>query len=167
MVGYDVNDTATYDAVNHTQTNYTQYTMSPYATFQGMKLGVPREGFFNETLSGNPPEIKWALEIDHLSEAKCWLASSIAVDAAIAKIQSLGASIQDPANLPTFNDYLYSGNGVGVVEIDNILERPDRAGDQLAHIVSKVDLEVILQDNVVSKPWSPRLARPAPIHQNT
>lgn len=58
MVGYDVNDTATYDAVNHTETNYTQYTMAPYATFQGMKIGVPREGFFNETLSGNPPEIK-------------------------------------------------------------------------------------------------------------
>jgi amidase len=58
MVGYDVNDTATYAAVNHTQTNYTQFTMAPYATFQGMKIGVPREGFFNETLSGNAPEIK-------------------------------------------------------------------------------------------------------------
>jgi amidase len=57
MVGYDVNDTATYAAVNYTQTNYTQYTMAPYATFQGMKIGVPRD-FFNETLSGNPPEIK-------------------------------------------------------------------------------------------------------------
>lgn len=61
MVGYDVNDTATYAAVNYTQTNYTQYTMVPYATFQGMKIGVPREGFFNETLSGNAPEIKCVL----------------------------------------------------------------------------------------------------------
>jgi amidase len=43
---------------------------------------------------------------------------SIAVDAAIAKIQSLGASIQDPANLPTFNDYLYSGNETIVLQND-------------------------------------------------
>jgi amidase len=68
MVGYDVNDTATYAAVNHTQTNYTQYTMAPYATFQGMKIGVPREGFFNETLSGNAPEIKYVWSISKGTE---------------------------------------------------------------------------------------------------
>lgn len=43
---------------------------------------------------------------------------SIAVDAAIAKIQSLGATIQDPANLPTFNDYLNSGNETIVLQND-------------------------------------------------
>ncbi len=58
MVGYDINDTATYEAANHTHTNYTQYTMAPYATFKGMRIGVPRQVYFNETLSGNPPEIK-------------------------------------------------------------------------------------------------------------
>ncbi|KAJ9105046.1 hypothetical protein QFC19_003678 [Naganishia cerealis] len=99
MVGYDVNDTATYAAVNHTETNYTQYTLAPYATFQGMKLGVPRD-FFNETLSGNPPEI------------------NVAVNAAIAKIQSLGASIQDPAELPSFQEYLYSNNETIVLQND-------------------------------------------------
>ncbi|KAJ9121281.1 hypothetical protein QFC24_004617 [Naganishia onofrii] len=99
MVGYDVNDTATYAAVNYTQTNYTQYTMAPYATFQGMKIGVPRD-FFNETLSGNPPEI------------------NIAVNAAIAKIQTLGASIQDPADLPSFPEYLQSNNETIVLQND-------------------------------------------------
>ncbi|KAJ9094307.1 hypothetical protein QFC20_006935 [Naganishia adeliensis] len=108
MVGYDVNDTATYDAVNHTQTNYTQYTMAPYATFQGMKIGVPREGFFNETLSGSSRDQQ---DADHEI-------FSIAVDAAIAKIQSLGASIQDPADLPSFQDYLYSNNETIVLRND-------------------------------------------------
>ncbi|KAJ9094744.1 hypothetical protein QFC21_005902 [Naganishia friedmannii] len=99
MVGYDVNDTATYAAVNYTQTNYTQYTMAPYATFKGMKIGVPRD-FFNETLSGNPPEI------------------NVAVNAAIAKIQTLGASIQDPADLPSFAEYLQSNNETIVLQND-------------------------------------------------
>lgn len=40
------------------------------------------------------------------------------MDAAIAKIQSLGANIQDPANLPTFNDYLYSDNETIVLQND-------------------------------------------------
>jgi amidase len=118
MVGYDVNDTATYAAVNHTQTNYTQYTMAPYATFQGMKIGVPREGFFNETLSGNAPEIKYVSSISEGGRDADHTKSSIAVDAAIAKIRSLGASIQDPANLPSFQDYLESNSETIVLQND-------------------------------------------------
>jgi Asp-tRNA(Asn)/Glu-tRNA(Gln) amidotransferase A subunit family amidase len=67
----------------HIPTDYTQFTK--YATFKQMRLGVPREMFFNLTYVDDQ-EI-----IDE-------------VNAAILKIQSLGATIQDPADLPSVSE---------------------------------------------------------------
>jgi len=83
MVGFDSEDSFTYAAVNHTLSNYTQFTALPYATFEGKTLAIPRDFFFNETISGNPPQINDAL------------------DAAITQMGSLGAKIVDPANVPS------------------------------------------------------------------
>jgi len=59
-------------------TDYTQFTK--HATFRGLRLGVPRTLFFDEV---DHPEI------------------GDAVDAAIRKIESLGATIRDPVMLPS------------------------------------------------------------------
>ena len=64
----------------NTPTDYTRFTKE--ATFQNLRLGVPREVFFNVTYVGNQEIID-------------------AVNAAIQKIQSLGAIIQDPADIPS------------------------------------------------------------------
>ncbi len=56
MVGYDPKDPATELAVNHTHTNYTQFAMLPHATFEGKRIGVPREVYWEETNSAE----EWA-----------------------------------------------------------------------------------------------------------
>ena len=83
MVGFDASDSFTYAAVNHTLSNYTQFTAPPYATFKGKTLAIPRAVFYNETLSGNPPQVNEALE------------------AAIKQMTTLGAAIVDPADVPS------------------------------------------------------------------
>jgi Asp-tRNA(Asn)/Glu-tRNA(Gln) amidotransferase A subunit family amidase len=70
-----------------TPTDYTQFTKR--ATFKGLRLGVPRAYFFDMA----------RLDRQEIIDA---------VNAAILKMKSLGASIQDPADLPsaeTFDDF--------------------------------------------------------------
>lgn len=64
----------------NTPTDYTQFTK--HATFKGLRLGVPRRLFFDVSV------------VDHQEILD-------AVDAAILRIKSLGAIIQDPADLPS------------------------------------------------------------------
>ena len=100
MVGFDPNDAFTYDAINHTESNYTQYTSAKYATFNGKTLAIPRAVFYNETLSGNPPDINSAL------------------DAAIKQMQSLGAKIIDPADVPSAPELVTSTAETTVLDTD-------------------------------------------------
>jgi amidase len=72
--------TVAFEIPENAPTDYTQFTK--HATFRGMRLGVPRDLFFAIDLVGDQEIID-------------------AVNAAILKIQSLGATIQDPANLPS------------------------------------------------------------------
>ncbi|KAK4705108.1 amidase, partial [Phenoliferia sp. Uapishka_3] len=116
--GFDERDNATIP---------TQYRDFDYTTalvgkdgFKGLRLGVPRELFFNETLSGNSPEINIAVKyffkfMFHGSISNHQL---LTFSAAITKIASLGATIQDPANLPSSNDFLTSNNETFVLDTD-------------------------------------------------
>jgi amidase len=100
MVGFDEEDEFTYAASNHTESNYTRYALPPYATFSGMKLAIPREFFFNETISGNPPEINQAM------------------DKAIALMKSLGATIVDNATVPSADELATSTAETTVLDTD-------------------------------------------------
>ncbi|CDZ97832.1 Amidases [Phaffia rhodozyma] len=100
IAGFDERDNATYAAINYTLTNYTQYAFAPYNNFSAYRIGVPRKVFFNETLSGNPPEINEVLE------------------AALLKMTDLGAFIQDPADLPSADELTTSRNETIVLQTD-------------------------------------------------
>jgi amidase len=100
MVGFDPDDSFTYAAQNHTSSNYTQYTFAPYATFAGKTLAIPRGVFYNESISGNPPEINQAL------------------NAAIAKMASHGAQVVDPADVPSASDLISSTAENTVLDTD-------------------------------------------------
>ena len=76
-------DTYTTEGSQHAETNYTQYTLAPHATFQGMTLAVPVSFFQNESISGNPPDI------------------NIALNAAIAQMGQLGAKIINNTDVPS------------------------------------------------------------------
>jgi amidase len=96
----DPEDPATDAAVSHVQSNYTQYALPPYATFSNMTLAIPREFFYNETISGNPPEINEAL------------------DKAIALMKSLGATIVDNATVPSADELATSTAEGTVLDTD-------------------------------------------------
>jgi amidase len=98
MVGFDASDSFTHAASNHTLKNYTQFTHQ--ATFKGKTLAIPRAVFYNETISGNPPAINQAL------------------NAAIKQMQSLGAKIVDPANVPSADDLIASTAETTVLDTD-------------------------------------------------
>jgi hypothetical protein len=66
-------------------TDYTQFTKN--ATFRGLRLGIPRKGFFDAKYAGSQDIID-------------------AADDAIEKIRSLGAFIQDPADITTIEELI-------------------------------------------------------------
>ncbi|KAL8280372.1 hypothetical protein RQP46_007289 [Phenoliferia psychrophenolica] len=99
IAGFDPRDNATLTNKGHIF-DYTKSLKKGKDGFQGLRIGVPRELFFNETLSGNSPEI------------------NIAVNAAIEKIASLGAHVQDPANLPSAMEFTTSSNETIVLDTD-------------------------------------------------
>ena len=66
--------------------NYTEFTKN--ATFEGLRLGVPRKVFFDPTF----------VDAEVVETVKT----------AIRKISALGATIQDPADLPSINELLSS-----------------------------------------------------------
>ncbi|KAJ9094936.1 hypothetical protein QFC21_005728 [Naganishia friedmannii] len=91
MSGYDPKDPATVAAQLHTPKEYTKFTKMPHATFRGKRLGVPRIGIFDADLWGNTD----------------WRDAKVkpALDAAIRKMEALGASICDPADLPSYKQW--------------------------------------------------------------
>lgn len=98
MVGYDASDSFTQAARDHILQNYTQFTHQ--ATFKGKTLAIPRAVFYNETISGNPPAINEAL------------------NAAIKQMEALGATIVDPADVPSAEDLIASTAETTVLDTD-------------------------------------------------
>ena len=87
--------------------------------FRSLRLGVPREIFFNETLSGNSPEINIAVKrASFQPQAPAIRADFEPRSAAIKKIASLGAHVQDPADLPSAQEFLTSNNETIVLDTD-------------------------------------------------
>jgi amidase len=86
--------TVAFEIPENTPTDYTQFTKR--AAFKGMRLGVPRDLFFSIDLVGDQEIIN-------------------AVNAAILKIQSLGATIQDPADLPSVAELRTSTSEVTIL----------------------------------------------------
>ncbi|KAJ7050967.1 amidase signature enzyme [Mycena amicta] len=67
---------------------------------KGKRIGVPRRVVLNDTLSGNDPSI------------------GIAFEKALLTLRALGATIVDPADLPSADDFLTSSNETIVLEVD-------------------------------------------------
>ncbi|KZS92298.1 amidase signature enzyme [Sistotremastrum niveocremeum HHB9708] len=67
---------------------------------QGKRIGIPRQVFLNDSVTGNDPSI------------------GVAFEAAIATIKSLGATIVDPADFPNANDFLRNNNETFVLDVD-------------------------------------------------
>ncbi|KAJ7091007.1 amidase signature enzyme [Mycena epipterygia] len=67
---------------------------------KGKRIGVPRRVVLNDTLSGNDPSI------------------GIAFEKALLTIKALGATIVDPADLPSADEFVTSNNETIVLEVD-------------------------------------------------
>ena len=67
---------------------------------RGKRIGVPRAVFLNDSISGNDPFV------------------NIAFEAALETIKSLGATVVDPANLPSAEAIVQSNNETIVLDVD-------------------------------------------------
>lgn len=67
---------------------------------EGKRIGVPRRVFLDDSISGNDPSV------------------NIAFDQALEVIKSLGATVIDPADLPSADEILASDNEKVVLETD-------------------------------------------------
>ncbi|KAI0088298.1 amidase signature enzyme [Irpex rosettiformis] len=67
---------------------------------KGKRIGVPRKVFTNDTITGNDPFV------------------NIAFDAALDTIRALGATVVDPADLPSADEIAVSNNETIVLDVD-------------------------------------------------
>ena len=67
---------------------------------RGKRIGVPRRVFLNESNTGNDPSINAAFE------------------QALVTLKTLGATIVDPADLPSAEEIANSGNETVVLDVD-------------------------------------------------
>ena len=67
---------------------------------RGKRIGVPRNIFFNDTITGNDPSV------------------NVAFEKALNVIRGLGATVVDPADLPSAEEILNSNNETIVLDID-------------------------------------------------
>jgi amidase len=97
MAGKDPND------------NFTLAQPSPVPDFtkalnknalRGARIGVPRRVFLNDNISGNDPFV------------------NVVFEQAIATIRSLGATVVDPADLPSADEIVRSNNETVVLDTD-------------------------------------------------
>ncbi|KAJ7616297.1 amidase signature enzyme [Mycena polygramma] len=68
--------------------------------FKGKRIGVPRRVFLNDSISGNDPSI------------------GVAFEEALLTIQALGATVVDPANLPSAEELVASNNETIVLDVE-------------------------------------------------
>lgn len=89
--------------------NYSQAQPSPIPDFtsalnpnalKGKRIGVPRRVFLNDSITGNDPYINTVFE------------------QAIQTIRDLGATILDPADLPSADELAFSNNQSFVLVVD-------------------------------------------------
>ncbi|KAF7366274.1 Amidase signature enzyme [Mycena sanguinolenta] len=67
---------------------------------KGKRIGVPRRVFLNDSISGNDPSI------------------NVAFEEALHTIQGLGATVVDPADLPSAEEFVTSNNETIVLNVD-------------------------------------------------
>ena len=67
---------------------------------KGKRIGVPRRVFLNDTITGNDPSI------------------GVAFEQALQVIRGLGATIVDPADLPSAEEIVASNNETIVLDVD-------------------------------------------------
>ena len=67
---------------------------------RGKRIGVPRNIFLNDTITGNDPSV------------------NVAFEKALNVIRGLGATVVDPADLPSAEEILNSNNETIVLDID-------------------------------------------------
>jgi amidase len=67
---------------------------------KGKRIGVPRRVALNDSLTGNDPSI------------------GVAFEEALRTIKGLGATVVDPADLPSADDFLTSNNETIVLSVD-------------------------------------------------
>ena len=67
---------------------------------KGKRIGVPRKVFLNDSISGNDPSI------------------GVAFEQALGVMKSLGATIVDPADLPSAEEIVISTNETIVLDAD-------------------------------------------------
>ncbi|KAJ6449782.1 amidase signature enzyme [Mycena sanguinolenta] len=69
-------------------------------SLKGKRIGVPRRVFLNDSITGNDPSI------------------NVAFEEALLTIQSLGATVVDPADLPSAEEFVTSNNETIVLNVD-------------------------------------------------
>ncbi|KAJ6562358.1 amidase signature enzyme [Mycena capillaripes] len=67
---------------------------------KGKRIGVPRRVFLNDSITGNDPSI------------------GVAFEKALLTIKALGATVVDPADLPSADDFVTSNNETIVLDVD-------------------------------------------------
>ena len=67
---------------------------------RGKRIGVPRKVFLNDTITGNDPSV------------------NVAFEQALNVIRSLGATVVDPADLPSAEEIAVSNNETIVLNVD-------------------------------------------------
>ncbi|KZS96691.1 amidase signature enzyme [Sistotremastrum niveocremeum HHB9708] len=67
---------------------------------KGKRIGVPRKVFLNDSITGNDPSI------------------GVEFEKAIATIKALGATVIDPADLPSAEEFVISNNETIVLDVD-------------------------------------------------
>ncbi|KIJ35770.1 hypothetical protein M422DRAFT_180252 [Sphaerobolus stellatus SS14] len=67
---------------------------------KGKRIGVPRRAFLNDTITGNDPSV------------------NVAFEAALNVMRSLGATVVDPADLPSADEIVVSNNETIVLDVD-------------------------------------------------
>lgn len=73
---------------------------------RGARIGVPRRAFLNDSISGNDPFV------------------NVAFEQALEKIKELGAEVIDPADLPSADEIVASGNETFVLDVDFKVRSP-------------------------------------------
>lgn len=92
MVAHDPEDSYSLAAEPYRHRNYTQFLDND--GLSGLRIGIPREPFWNQTFNGYRPEINAGLE------------------ATFSRMRELGATIIDPIEFPNAEAFKYAFPGI-------------------------------------------------------
>lgn len=94
---------------------------------RGARIGVPRKVFTNDTITGNDPFV------------------NVVFEQAIQTIRGLGATVVDPADLPTAEQIAVSNNETIVLDIDFKVGSPHMRLERTLCLNPKIHLDPIKQ----------------------